>query len=202
MQDSPVVKASMVMLRLKSSPTNPAKGYEFINAIVGGAIPKEYIPAVDQGIQGAMLSGVLAGYNVVDVKVTLYDGSYHEVDSSEMAFKIAGSMAFKEAMRKADPVILEPIMKVVVIVPEEYMGDVIGDLNSRRGHDSGHGSRFRAHSRSMRWFRCPKCLVMQPTCVPKHRAAASIPWSPRTMQKFRSLLPRSIITRTRAKRAE
>ena len=112
---------------------NPGKGYEFVNAVVGGAIPKEYIPAVDQGIQGAMLSGVLAGYNVVDVKVTLYDGSYHEVDSSEMAFKIAGSMAFKDAMRKADPVLMEPIMKVVVIVPDEYMGDVIGDLNSRRG---------------------------------------------------------------------
>ena len=116
---------------------NPGKGYEFVNAIVGGAIPKEYIPAVDQGIQGAMLSGVLANYNVVDVKVTLYDGSYHEVDSSEMAFKIAGSMAFKSAMRKADPVLLEPIMKVTVIVPEEYMGDVIGDLNSRRGMIQG-----------------------------------------------------------------
>ena len=112
---------------------NPGKGYEFVNAVQGGAIPKEYIPAVDAGIQGAMLSGVLAGYPVVDVKVTLYDGSYHEVDSSEMAFKIAGSMAFKEAMRKADPVLLEPIMKVVVVVPDEYMGDVIGDLNSRRG---------------------------------------------------------------------
>ncbi len=112
---------------------NPGKGYEFVNAVVGGAIPKEYIAPVDQGIQGAMLSGVLAGYPVVDAKVTLYDGSYHEVDSSEMAFKIAGSMAFKEAMKKADPVILEPIMKVTVTVPEEYMGDVIGDLNSRRG---------------------------------------------------------------------
>ena len=116
---------------------NPTKGYEFVNAIVGGAVPKEYIPAVDQGIQGAMLSGVLAGYNVVDVKVTLYDGSYHEVDSSEMAFKIAGSMAFKEAMQKASPVLLEPIMKVTVIVPEEYMGDVMGDLNSRRGMIQG-----------------------------------------------------------------
>ena len=116
---------------------NPGKGYEFVNAIVGGAIPKEYIPAVDQGIQGAMLSGVLAGYNVVDVKVTLYDGSYHEVDSSEMAFKIAASMAFKEAMRKAQPDLMEPIMKVAVIVPEEYMGDVIGDLNSRRGMIQG-----------------------------------------------------------------
>lgn len=119
-------------VKIKIEP-NPDKGYEFVNAVVGGAIPKEYIPAVDQGIQGAMLSGTLAGYNVVDVKVTLYDGSFHEVDSSEMAFKIAGSMAFKEAMRKADPVLLEPIMKVVVIVPDEYMGDVIGDLNSRRG---------------------------------------------------------------------
>ena len=119
-------------VKIKIEP-NPGKGYEFVNATVGGSIPKEYIPAVDQGIQGAMLSGVLASYNVVDVKVTLYDGSYHEVDSSEMAFKIAGSMAFKEAMRKADPVLLEPIMKVCVIVPEEYMGDVIGDLNSRRG---------------------------------------------------------------------
>lgn len=112
---------------------NPDKGYEFVNSVVGGSIPKEYISAVDQGIQGALLSGILAGYNVVDVKVTLYDGSYHEVDSSEMAFKIAGSMALKEAMRKADPVLMEPIMKVVVIVPDDYMGDVIGDLNSRRG---------------------------------------------------------------------
>ena len=114
-------------------PNEPGKGYEFINSVTGGAIPKEYIPAVDHGIQGAMKCGVLAGYNVVDVKVTLYDGSYHEVDSSEMAFKIAGSMAFKEAMRKADPVLTEPITKVVTIVPEDYMGDVIGDFNSRRG---------------------------------------------------------------------
>ena len=120
-------------VKIRLEPNETGKGYEFINAIVGGVIPKEYIPAVDQGIQGAMQSGVLAGYSVVDVKVTLYDGSYHEVDSSEMAFKIAGSMAFKEAMRKADPVLLEPIMKVVVTVPEEYMGVVIGDINSRRG---------------------------------------------------------------------
>ncbi len=120
-------------VKIRIEPNETGKGYEFVNAIVGGVIPKEYIPAVDQGIQGAMQSGVLAGYNVVDVKVTLFDGSYHEVDSSEMAFKIAGSMAFKEAMRKADPVLLEPIMKVVVVVPDEYMGDVIGDINSRRG---------------------------------------------------------------------
>ena len=116
---------------------NPTKGYEFVNSVVGGAIPKEYIPAVDAGVQGAMLSGILAGYNVVDVKVELYDGSYHEVDSSEMAFKIAGSMAFKEAMRKADPVLLEPIMKVSVVVPEEYAGTVFGDFNSRRGAVTG-----------------------------------------------------------------
>ncbi|MGI6283193.1 MULTISPECIES: elongation factor G [Caproicibacterium] len=116
---------------------NPGKGYEFDNVTVGGSIPKEYIPAVDTGIQGAMQSGVVAGYNVVDVKVELYDGSYHEVDSSEMAFKIAGSMAFKDAMRKADPVIMEPVMKVTVTVPDEYMGDVIGDLNSRRGMIGG-----------------------------------------------------------------
>ena len=120
---------------------NPDGGYEFVNNIVGGAIPKEYHKAVDDGIQGAMQSGVLAGYGVVDVKVTLYDGSYHEVDSSEMAFKIAGSMAFKDAAKKANPVILEPIMKVVVITPEEYMGDVIGDLNSRRGEIQGFEDR-------------------------------------------------------------
>ena len=122
-------------------PNESGKGYEFINKIVGGAIPKEYIGPVDQGIQGAMQSGVLAGYPVVDVKVTLYDGSYHEVDSSEMAFKIAGSMAFKEAMKKADPVLMEPIMQVDVMVPEEYMGDVIGDLNARRGQIQGMEAR-------------------------------------------------------------
>ena len=118
-------------------PNESGKGYEFINNVVGGAVPKEYIPAVDAGIQGAMQSGILAGYQVVDVKVTLYDGSYHEVDSSEMAFKIAGSMAFKEACRKAQPVILEPIMRVNVIVPDEYMGTVIGDISSRRGNIEG-----------------------------------------------------------------
>ena len=128
-------------VKIHVEPNESGKGYEFVNAIVGGAIPKEYIPAVDAGIQGAMLGGVLAGYPVVDVKVTLYDGSFHEVDSSEMAFKIAGSMAFKEAMRKADPTLLEPIMKVCVIVPDEYMGDVIGDLNSRRGQIQGFEAR-------------------------------------------------------------
>ena len=128
-------------VKIHVEPNESGKGYEFINKVVGGAVPKEYIPAIDAGIQGAMLSGTVAGYPVVDVKVTLYDGSYHEVDSSEMAFKIAGSMAFKEAMRKADPTLLEPIMKVSVIVPEEYMGDVMGDLNSRRGQILGMEAR-------------------------------------------------------------
>ena len=120
-------------VKMTVEPNEAGAGYEFVNAVTGGAIPKEFIPAVDAGIQGAMQCGVLAGYNVVDVKVTLYDGSYHEVDSSEMAFKICGSMAFKEAMRKADPVLTEPMMKVTTIVPDDYMGEVIGDFNSRRG---------------------------------------------------------------------
>ena len=128
-------------VKIRLEPNESGKGYEFINEVVGGAVPKEYIPAVDAGIRGAMASGVLAGYPVVDCIVTLYDGSYHEVDSSEMAFKIAGSMAFKEACQKADPTLLEPIMKVCVIVPEEYMGDVIGDLNSRRGQIQGFEAR-------------------------------------------------------------
>ena len=128
-------------VKIRVEPNESGKGYEFINKVVGGAVPKEYIPAIDAGIQGAMLSGTVAGYPVVDVKVTLYDGSYHEVDSSEMAFKIAGSMAFKEAMRKADPTLLEPIMKVSVIVPEEYMGDVIGDISARRGQIQGYEMR-------------------------------------------------------------
>jgi len=128
-------------VKIRVEPNEPGKGYEFVNAVVGGAIPKEYIPAVDAGIQGAMEAGVMAGYPVVDVKVTLFDGSYHEVDSSEMAFKIAGSMAFKEACRKANPAILEPIMKVSVTVPDEYMGTVIGDITARRGNILGQITR-------------------------------------------------------------
>ena len=124
-------------VKITVEPNESGKGFEFINATVGGSVPKEFIPAVEQGIRGAMEAGVLAGFPVVDVKVTLYDGSYHEVDSSELAFKIAGSMAFKEACQKADPVILEPIMKVCIIVPDEYMGDVIGDVTSRRGNIAG-----------------------------------------------------------------
>jgi len=131
-------------VKIRVEPNEPGKGYEFVNAVVGGAIPKEYIPAVDAGIQGAMEAGVLAGYPVVDVKVTLFDGSYHEVDSSEMAFKIAGSMAFKEACKKANPAILEPIMKVAVTVPDEYMGTVIGDITARRGNILGQITRVGA----------------------------------------------------------
>src|SRR6056297_2646438 len=120
-------------VKIRMTPQEPGAGYEFVNSTVGGSIPREYVPAVDQGIQGAMENGILAGYEVVDFKVELYDGSYHDVDSSEMAFKIAGSMAFKDGCRKAKPVLLEPVMKVEVVTPEEYMGDVMGDLNRRRG---------------------------------------------------------------------
>ena len=130
-------KGQFAHVKLMIEPNEPGKGYEFVNKVTGGAIPKEFIPCVDQGIQGAMLSGVLAGYQVVDVKATLLDGSFHEVDSSELAFKICGSMAFKEACQKADPVLLEPIMKVVVTAPDDYMGDVMGDINARRGQISG-----------------------------------------------------------------
>jgi len=137
-------------VKIKIEPQEPGSGYEFVNEIVGGVIPKEYIPSVDKGIQEQMENGVIAGYPVVDVKVTLFDGSFHEVDSSEMAFKIAGSMAFKEGAKKADAVVLEPIMKVEVVTPEDYMGDVVGDINRRRGNlqgmdDSPSGKVIRAH---------------------------------------------------------
>ena len=128
-------------VKIRVEPNESGKGYEFKNAVVGGSIPKEYIPAVDAGIQGAMKSGILAGYEVVDVKVELYDGSYHEVDSSEMAFKIAGSIAFKEALKQANAVLMEPVMKVAVIVPDDYLGTVIGDLSSRRGQIQGQETR-------------------------------------------------------------
>ena len=155
-------------VKIKLEP-NPGKGYEFVNGVVGGAIPKEYIPAVDNGIQGAMKAGILAGYPVVDVKVTLWDGSYHEVDSSEMAFSIAGSMAFKEAMKKCDPVIMEPIMKVDVIVPDEYMGNVIGDLNSRRGQIHNQESQD-GTARVTAMVPVWKRFGYAPTCAPRRRA--------------------------------
>ena len=163
-------------VKIKIEPNEPGKGYEFVNAIVGGAIPKEYIPAIDNGIQGAMKSGVLAGYPVVDVKVTLWDGSYHEVDSSEMAFSIAGSMAFKDAMRKADPIITEPIMKVAVIVPDEYLGDVIGDLTLAVAR-SRAWRQWQALSVSTLSFLWLRCSATPPTCVPRPRAVASMSWS-------------------------
>ena len=150
---------------MRIEPQEPGFGYEFVNAIVGGVVPKEYIPAVDKGVQEQMQNGVLAGYPVVDVKVTLFDGSFHEVDSSEMAFKLAGSEGFKLGARKAKPVLLEPMMKVEVSTPEDYMGDVIGDLNSRRGliqgmDDEASGKIVRAQSR---WRRC---LAMPRHCAP------------------------------------
>lgn len=129
-------------VKIRMFPQEPGAGYEFVNATVGGSVPREYIGPVDQGIQGAMEAGILAGYPVVDVKVELYDGSYHEVDSSEMAFKVAASMAFKDGMRKANPIILEPMFKVEVVTPEEYMGDVMGDINSRRGRIEGMEARI------------------------------------------------------------
>ena len=162
-------KGQFAHVKLMIEPNEPGKGYEFINKITGGAIPKEFIPCVDQGIQGAMLSGVLAGYQVVDVKATLLDGSFHEVDSSELAFKICGSMAFKEACQKAEPTLLEPIMKVVVTAPEEYMGDVMGDLNARRGQILGS-----------EMCRSPPCSDTPPTFAARPRAAPPIPWSPAT----------------------
>ena len=172
-----MVRASIGHVKIKIEPNEPGKGYEFVNAIVGGAIPKEYIPAVDNGIQGAMKAGVLAGYPVVDVKVTLWDGSYHEVDSSEMAFSIAGSMAFKEAMRKADPIITEPIMKVAVIVPDEYLGDVIGRPECSPRPDPRAWRLWPAPSASTRWCLWLRCSATPPTCAARPRAVASMSWS-------------------------
>ncbi len=177
-------------VRITVEPNEPGKGYEFLNEITGGVIPKEYIPAVDAGIQ-AMQAGVLAGYPVVDVKVHLTFGSYHEVDSSEMAFKIAGSMAFKEACRKADAILLEPVMKVSVIVPDEYLGNVIGDLTSRRGMIQGQESRP-APLRWMPWCPWPACSATPRTCVLPLRAAASTPWSPTAMWRSPRALPRRL----------
>ena len=165
-------------------PNESGKGYEFINKIVGGAIPKEYIEPVNQGIQGAMQSGILAGYPVVDVKVTLYDGSYHEVDSSEMAFKIAGSMAFKEAMKKADAVLMEPIMQVDVLVPEDYMGDVIGGLNARRGQIQGMEPRGGVQAISAA-VPLSEMFGYATALRSSTQAAASTPCSPATTRRFR-----------------
>lgn len=176
-------------VKITIEPNEPGKGYEFINKVVGGAIPKEYIPAVDAGIRGAMQAGVLAGYNVVDVKVTLNDGSYHEVDSSEMAFKIAGSMAFKNAMRKASPVLTEPIMKVTIVTPDDYMGDVMGDVSPPRRY-SVHGACCRRAKRLLLSFRLQKCSDMLPTSVPERRDAAYIRWNPATSPRFRRALPK------------
>ena len=166
-------------------PNEPGAGFEFINKIVGGVVPKEYIPAVEAGIKEAMESGVLAGYPVVDVKVTLFDGSYHEVDSSEMAFKIAASIGFKEAARKANPVLLEPIMKVEVVTPEDFMGDVVGDLNARRGPDRGDGARGATPRWSGPWCPRRRCSATPPTCVRRPRGGQCTRCTSRTTKKCR-----------------
>lgn len=178
-------------VRITVEPNEPGKGYEFLNEITGGVIPKEYIPAVDAGIQGAMQAGVLAGYPVVDVKVHLTFGSYHEVDSSEMAFKIAGSMAFKEACRKADAILLEPVMKVSVIVPDEYLGNVIGDLTSRRGMIQGQESRPGA-TQVDALVPLASMFATPLTCALPPRAAASTPWSPTAMWRSPRASPRRL----------
>ena len=162
---------------------NAEETFKFTSSVVGGAIPKEYIPAVGEGIEEASKTGVLGGFPVLGVSADVYDGSYHEVDSSEMAFHIAGSMAFKDAMAKGNPVLLEPIMKVEVTMPEEYMGDVIGDINSRRGRIEGMedigGARWLRHM-----FRCLRCSVTPQTCVPELRAVVTTLCSSRNMSRF------------------
>ena len=174
-------------VKIKVEPNESGKGYEFVNAIVGGAIPKEYIPAVDAGIQGAMQAGILAGYQVVDVKVTLYDGSYHEVDSSEMAFKIAGSMAFKEAMRKASPVILEPIMKVIVTVPEDIWVTLSATLTLAVDKSKAwiQGS---AHRKLMHLSHCRRCLDIRTTFAQNRKDVDNIQWSQAIILRFLSQL--------------
>jgi elongation factor G len=158
-------------------PGERGSGVIFENKIIGGSVPKEYIPAIEKGVREATESGVIAGYPVVDLKVTLIDGSYHEVDSNEMAFKMAASMAFKEGVQRGGGVLLEPIMKVEVVVPEEYLGDVIGQLNSRRGLIQGMEVRLVTPRRSTRWFLSGKCLVMRPSCVQRLRGVVSFRWN-------------------------
>ena len=169
-------------VKIRVAPNESGKGYEFTNKVVGGAIPKEYIPAVDAGIRGAMQAGILAGYEVVDVKVELYDGSYHEVDSSEMAFKIAGSIAFKEAMKQAQPILMEPIMKVSVTVPDDYTGTVIGDLSSRRGQIQGQEARTGLYRLTL-WCRYLKCSVIPVTFARILKVADSMQWNRTAIRK-------------------
>ena len=171
--------------KIRIEPNEPGKGYEFSNDTKGGTIPKEYIKPIDQGIQEAMQGGILAGYEMVDIKVSLYDGSYHDVDSNEMAFKIAGSMAFKEAARKAKPVLLEPVMAVEVTVPEEYMGTIIGDLNSRRGRIEGMEMVGGVQAIKAP-CRCRICSATPRRCVDRPRAARTSPWSSSSMKKRRA----------------
>ena len=181
-------------------PSEPGEGYEFLDKIVGGKIPREYIPAVDLGIQEAMESGILAGYPVVDIRVELVDGSYHDVDSSEMAFKVAGSMAFKEAMKRAKPKLLEPVMAVEVVTPEEYLGDVMGDLNSRRGPHRESGAEGQRAGHQGDASRSPPCSATRPTCARRRRAGRHSPCSSSDTRKFLSRSRASSSTRRRPRK--
>ena len=177
---------------IKVEPLEKGGGYEFVDKIVGGTIPREYIKPVDQGIREALQTGIYAGYPMVDVKVTLFDGSFHDVDSSEMAFKIAGSLAIKDAVQKADPTILEPIMRIEVTMPEEFMGDVIGDLNNRRGHIEGMENRLQGRRSCAHLCRSPRCSATSPSCESMTQGRASSPrWSSRTTPKSPRASPRS-----------
>lgn len=172
---------------IEFSPNEQGKGFEFENAIVGGVVPREYIPAVQAGLEDAMKNGVIAGYPLVDIKAKLFDGSYHDVDSSEMAFKVAASLALKNAAKKCNPVLLEPIMRVEVVIPEEYLGDIMGDITSRRGRVEGMEARG-THKLFVQWFLLPKCLDMQPHCVPTHKDAVLLQCLRITMKKYQNQL--------------
>ena len=185
--NSPVDTVSMVMLSFPWSPVNAAAALSLKTKLSAVPFRKEYIPAVEKGVKEAAESGVLAGYPVVDLKVTLFDGSFHEVDSNEMAFKMAASWLSKKVCRKAHPILLEPMMKVEVVVPEEYLGDVMGQINSRRGIDPGHGSPpGQCTGCYAPWFRWPRCLGMQPNCARQHRDAVFSAWNLTTMRPSRS----------------
>ena len=190
MSSRPAAAASTGMWFWRMEPGEPGSGIVFENDIVGGVIPKEYIPAVEKGVREAAEGGVLAGYPVTDIKVRLYDGSFHEVDSNEMAFKMAGSMAFKEGAAKGGPVLLEPIMKVEVVVPEEFLGDIMGQLNARRGEILGmEDAPWRMPRPSVRWCRWQKCLVMPPICARPPRDAVCLRWNSIIMPGCQKMWP-------------
>jgi elongation factor G len=193
---SPVVAVSSVTSGSRSSRTKPGKGYEFVDAIKGGVVPREFIPAVDKGLQDAVTSGVLAGFPVVDVKFTLFDGSYHDVDSNENAFRMAASMAFKEGMKKASPTLLEPMMAVEVETPEDYMGNVMGDLSSRRGIVQGMEDQAGGIKVVAPKCRCPRCSATPLRCVRCRRVGLPTRWNSSTIPRRRRTSPRPSSTRS------